>query len=266
MYEELPEGFHKTPHLNYLIRRLNGTKHPLYPEAAAVAWGVDNGYIEFMETAFGGDTNGFETLRLILHEKTHFLWAYTFSEEIKNDWITLGGCYPDPNAADGWSTTKDTEFVSAYAHAKNPNEDMAESVAHYLKNPELLMSRSLPKYEFIRDRIMHGTRYISKIPDHLTFEVLNLHPDYDYPGKIKRLDVKVEGAPNDDKLVTVEIELNHIEGFEDGASYAYTRITSPLFVGTDSLKHSQFSDMYLNPVDGNPHILTHIAYQPLLTD
>jgi hypothetical protein len=84
---------------------------------------------------------------------------------------------------------------------------------------------------------------------------LNLNPDYDYPGKIKRLDVKVEGAPNDDKLVTVEIELNHLDGFEDGASYAYTRITSPLFVGTDSLKHSQFSDMYLNPVDGNPYIL-----------
>jgi hypothetical protein len=255
MYEELPEGFHKTPHLNYLTRRLNGTKHPIYTEAAAVAWCVDNGYIEFMENAFGGDANSFETLRLILHEKTHFLWAYTFSEEIKNDWITLGGWYTDPNAADGWSTTKDTEFVSAYAHAHNPDEDMAESVAHYLKNPELLMSRSLPKYEFIRDRIMHGTRYISKIPDHLTFEVLNLHPDYDYPGKIKRLDVKVEGTPDEDKLVTVEIELNHLEGFEDGASGAGTRITSPLFIGTDGLKHSQFVDIGLGQVDGNPFIL-----------
>jgi hypothetical protein len=255
MYEEMPEGFHKTPHLNYLLRRLNGTKHPIYTEAAAVAWAVDNGYIEFMETAFGGDANGFETLRLILHEKTHFLWAYTFSEEIKNDWITLGGWYPDPNAAEGWSTTKDTEFVSAYAHAKNPNEDMAESVAHYLKNPELLMSRSLSKYEFIRDRIMHGTRYISKIPDHLTFEVLNLNPDYDYPGKIKRLDVKVEGAPNEDKLVTIEFELNHLDGFEDGASHAFTRITSPTFVDENGEKRSQFVDLHLDPVDGNPYVL-----------
>ncbi len=162
MYEEMPEGFHKIPHLNYLIRRQNGHKHPIYPEAAAVAWPVENGYIEFMEASFGGNNEQFETLRLILHEKAHFLWAFSFSDEIKNDWITLGGWYKDPNAAEGWSTTKDAEFVSAYAHAKNPNEDMAESVAHYLKNPELLQSRAMAKYEFIRDRIMHGTRYISK--------------------------------------------------------------------------------------------------------
>jgi hypothetical protein len=255
MYEEMPEGFHKTPHLNYLVRRLNGTKHPLYPAAAAVAWCVDNGYIEFMETAFGGDANGFETLRLILHEKTHFLWAFSFSEEIKNEWIELGGWYSDPNSGSGWSTTKDTEFVSAYAHAVNPNEDMAESVAHYLKDPDLLQSRSLPKYEFIRDRIMHGTRYISKIPDHLTFEVLNLYPDYDYPGKIKRLDIKVGGKPEEDKTVTVEIELNHMEGFEDGASYAFTRIESPFFIDVNGEKRSQFIDMYLGPVDGNSFIL-----------
>ncbi len=254
MYEEMPEGFHKTPHLNYLIRRQNGHPHPLYPNAAAVAWPVDNGYIEFMENSFGGNNEQFETLRLILHEKAHFLWAFTFSDEIKNDWITLGGWYEDPNAADGWSTTKDTEFVSAYAHAKNPNEDMAESVAHYLKNPELLMSRALGKYEFIRDRIMHGTRYISKIPDHLTFEVLNLHPDYDYPGKIKRLDVKVTGAPDEDKVVTVDVELQHLDGFEDGASHALTRITSPEFVDNGE-KKTQFYDMWLNQVDGDDHHL-----------
>jgi len=260
MFEELPEGFHKTPHLNYLIRRLNGLPHPLYPNAAAVAWCVDNGYIEFMEAAFGGDANGFETLRLILHEKTHFLWAFTFSEEIKNDWIALGGWYPDPNSGSGWSTTKDTEFVSAYAHAANPDEDMAESVAHYLKNPELLQSRSLPKYEFIRDRIMHGVRYISKIPDHLTFEVLNLYPDYDYPGKIKRLDVKVAGAPEDDKIVTVEIELNHLEGFQDGASGGGTRIASPFFTDADGQNRNQFVDIGFAPVDGNPFLLRGSVY------
>jgi len=255
LFEELPEGFHKTPHLNYLIRRLNGTIHPLYPEAAAVAWCKENGYIEFLENAFGSDANSFETHRLILHEKAHFLWAFTFSEEIKNDWIELGGWYLDPNSPTEWSTTKDVEFVSAYSHAKNPDEDMAESVAHYLKNPELLQSRSLPKYEFIRDRIMHGTRYISKIPDHLSFEVLNLFPDYDYPGKIKRLEVQVSGAPDEDKVVTLEIELNHMEGFNDGASSAGTRITSPLFVGIDNVEHSQFVDIGLYPVDDNPFLL-----------
>lgn len=259
MLEELPDGFHKTPHLNYLVRRLNGHKHPLYPEAAAVSWCVDNGYIEFMESSFGGNNQDFSTLRLILHEKTHFLWAYTFSDEIKKDWIKVGGWYQDPNkpgeASDAWSTTKDVEFVSAYAHGKNPNEDMAESVAYYVKDPDKLRSRAPEKYEFIRDRIMNGTRYISKIPDHLTFEVLNLNPDYDYPGKIKRLDVKVKGAPNEDKVVSVEIELNHIEGMQDGASAAITRISSPHFIDTDGKKQSQYYDMWLSPVDGNDHIL-----------
>ena len=255
MFEELPEGFHKTPHLNYLIRRQNGHPHPLLPEAAAVAWCVDNGYIEFMETAFGGNNEQSETLRIILHEKTHFLWAYTFSDEIRNDWIEVGGWYPDPNAEDGWSTTKDTEFVSAYSHKKNPNEDMAESVAYYLKNPEWLQSRAPEKYDFIRDRIMHGVRYISKIPDHLTFEVLNLYPDYDYPGKIKRLDVTVEGEPEEDKTVTVEIELNNLDGYDDGASQAYLRMTSPIFYDEDGIERSQFYDLYLNPVDGNDHVL-----------
>ncbi|MCM1356831.1 MAG: carboxypeptidase-like regulatory domain-containing protein [Staphylococcus sp.] len=259
MFEELPEGFHKTPHLNYLIRRINGMKHPIYPEAAAVSWCVDNGYIEFMENAFGGNNQSFDTQRLILHEKTHFLWAYTFSEEIRRDWIKVGGWYEDPNAGEGWSTTKDVEFVSAYAHAKNPNEDMAESVAFYLKNPDKLRSRSLEKYEFIRDRIMHGTRYISKIPDHLTFEVLNLYPDYDYPGKIKSVDISVTGAPEEDKTITLQVELNHLDGFDDGASTGIVRITGPRFIGENGEIHEQFVDLHLNPIDGNNHLLSGTA-------
>lgn len=256
MFEELPEGFHKIPHLNYLIRRQDGHKHPLYPEAAAVSWCVENGYIEFMEKAFdGGNNQNFETLRLILHEKSHFLWAFMFSDEIKNEWIEIGGWYPDPNAVDGWSTTKDVEFVSAYAHGKNPNEDMAESIAFYLKDPAKLQSRSDAKYNFIRDRIMHGVRYISTIPDHLSFEVLNLWPDYDYPGKIKRVSVTVDGAPEEDKNITLEIELNHIEGYEDGASGALTRVTSPVFYDEIGDRYSQFFDIWLDQVDGNPHIL-----------
>ena len=255
MLEELPDGFHVTQHLNYLVRRRNGLLHPLHPQAAAVSWCVDNGYIEFMEQAFGGNNEHFNTERLILHEKTHFLWAFTLSDEIKNDWIKLGGWYQDPNAVEGWSTTQTTEFVSAYAHEKNPNEDMAESVAYYVKNPEKLRSRALEKYEFIRDRIMHGTRYISKIPDNLTFEVLNLNPDYDYPGKIKSLKITSEGAPEEDKIVTVEIELNDMEGFEDGAESAITRIISPTFYDTDGNKKEQYYDLCMFPVDGNDHLL-----------
>ncbi|MDE6478795.1 MAG: Ig-like domain-containing protein [Muribaculaceae bacterium] len=259
MFEELPEGFHVTPNLKYLVRRLNGHPHPIYNEAAAVAWCQENGYIEFMVSdkgaAFSGNNEQFDTQRLILHEKTHFLWAFTFSEEIKKDWIELGGWFRDPNASSGWSTTKTTEFVSAYAHAHNPDEDMAESVAYYLKDPEKLMSRAPEKYEFIRDRIMHGTRYISSIPDHLTFEVLNLYPDYDYPGKINKVDITVTGAPDEDKHIVMEISLNHEEGFQDDASNAYVRISAPHFKDQFGEECAQYVDLWMYPVDGNGHLL-----------
>ncbi len=257
MFEEMPTGFHKISNLKYLIRRQNGHPHPLYPDAAAVSWPtLDTGYIEFMEKAFNGKSLIDGAQRLILHEKAHFLWAKTFSDQIKNDWIELGGWYLVPGKDhDSWATTKDTEFVSAYAHAINPDEDMAESIAAYINEPEKLRSRALEKYEFIRDRIMHGTRYISSIPSHLTFEVLNLNPDYDYPGKIKSLDVKVEGKPEEDKIVTVDITLNHMEGFDDGASGAGLRVSSPAFI-KDGKTYFQFHDLGLAPVDGDPFHLS----------
>ena len=59
-----------------------------------------------------------------------------------------------------------------------------------------------------RDRsIFHKSEKI------LTFEVLNLYPDYDYPGKIKRLQVDISGAPEEDKELVLTVELQTLEGF-----------------------------------------------------
>jgi len=212
MLEEYPSGMVSTPGLKYLVRRLDGTPHPLSPEAAAVAW-PSAGYIEFMESAFKDGITKY-TQRLILHEKAHFLWHYLFDEQLKADWIELGGWFQE---GEKWFTTKQTEFVSAYAHGVNPNEDMAESISYYIVNPNKLRSRSPAKYEFIQNRVMHGTRYISKIREDLTFEVYNLYPDYIYPGKIVSVDIKVEGEPEADKLVTVEIQ-THTESELDHAN------------------------------------------------
>ena len=223
MLEEYPTGMLNTPGLKYLVRRLDGTPHPTHPNAPAVAW-TSAGYIEFMESTFKGQ--GLDHIhKLILHEKAHFLWDYLFDEQLKQDWITLGGWYQKPNDAGGWSTTKQTEFVSAYAHQKNPDEDMAESISFYIVQPDKLRSRAPAKYEFIQNRVMHGTRYISQIREDLTFEVYNLYPDYVYPGKIKRVNITVEGEPAEDKVITVEIEI-HRESDLDGASKLYTRIFS----------------------------------------
>ena len=223
MLEEYPSGMLKTPGLKYIIRRLDGTPHPTHPAAPAVSW-TSEGYIEFMESAFQGQ--GLDYIhRLILHEKAHFLWAHLFNEQLKQDWIELGGWYENPDDIDGWSTTKQTEFVSAYAHGKNPNEDMAESISFYIVRPDKLRSRAPAKYEFIQNRIMHGTRYISQIREDLTFEVYNLYPDYVYPGKIKRIDIKVEGEPTEDKLITVELEI-HRDSDLDGVSKSHIRVHS----------------------------------------
>ena len=223
MLEEYPTGMRDTPGLKYLVRRLDGTPHPINPVAPAIAW-VNEGYIEFMESAFKEQDLSY-IHRLVLHEKAHFLWAHLFDDQLKADWIDLGGWYVNADDPDGWSTTKQVEFVSAYAHAKNPNEDMAESISYYIENPDKLRSRSLAKYEFIRDRIMHGTRYISRIREDLTFQVYNLYPDVVYPGRIIRVDIQVEGGPEEDKKVTIELEL-HREGDFDKAHGTSIRIFS----------------------------------------
>ena len=244
MLEEFPSGMLQTPGLKYLVRRLDGTPHPLYPGASAVAW-TGAGYIEFMESAFQGTDIDF-IHRLVLHEKAHFLWAYLFDEQLKKDWIEIGGWYENPDDVDGWSTTKQVEFVSAYAHAKNPDEDMAESISFYITNPDKLRSRSPAKYKFIQNRVMHGTRYISQIREDLTFEVYNLWPDYVYPGRIIRIDIQVTGAPEEDKQVTITLQL-HSESDLDAASRGYTRIYSEK--GTSE-------DIHFYPVDASGQRLT----------
>ena len=239
MLEEFPQGMLTTPGLKYFVRRLNGTPHPTNPEAAALAW-TGAGYIEFMESAFKGQ--GADNIhRLILHEKAHFFWAHLFDEQLKADWIKLGGWFENPDDKDGWSTTKQVEFVSAYAHGINPDEDMAESISYYILNSDKLQSRSPAKYEFIQNRIMHGTRYISKIREDLTFQVYNLYPDYVYPGRIVRVDIQVEGQPEKDKLITVEIEL-HKESDLDAAQTAYILVFS---------EKGTYFDIWLSAVDAN---------------
>jgi len=244
MFEELPSGMHVQPNLKYIVRRIAGQDNPKYPNAAAIAW-IGFKTIEFMQKAFNTADYG-SIQRLILHEKSHFLWVGLFEQKLKDDWAILGGWYNDPTSPTGWSTTKTTEFVSAYGHGNNPDEDMAETIATYVTNPNLLMSRSIRKFEFIRDRVMHGTRYVSLVRKDLTFMVYNLYPDYNYPGKIKGVTVNVVGDPNQDKKLSIEIKLHAIDSARDGASYAFTRISSS--IGT-------FFDMYLNPVNGNPFLL-----------
>ena len=254
---EMPEGYYQIPGLRYFLRRKDGHPHPLYPEAPAVAWPRgpnSDSYVEFMDSAFrqhgdvGLSINQTEDYvhRLILHEKTHFIYRNVLSDKLRQEWIEIAGWYENENDPDGWSNKYTTSFVSPYAHKKNPNEDMAETVAYYILNPNKLLSVAPAKFEFIKTHIMSGYQYVLQVREDLQFEVLNLFPDYDYPGKIKRVDVYARGAKDEDKTIEVEIELLNKEGFQDGAKGAITRIFSP---------NGTFIDMRLYPVNGNDHIL-----------
>jgi len=224
MLEELPAGMQKQAGLKYLVRRINGQPHPDRPNAAAIAW-TSLETIEFMEVAFA--TSSLEsTQRLILHEKSHFLWQYTFDQDLKDAWIEVGEWSEDPESPSGWSSTNTTTFVSPYAHALNPNEDMAESMAYYVQNPQMLQAVSIEKYEFIRDRIMHGVHYEAIIQENLTFEVYNLFPDYYFPGRIIGSSIQVSGAPDEDKTLDISIKLSTFNVELDGGKKAYLRFYS----------------------------------------
>ena len=239
MFEEYPSGMHVTPGLKYLIRR---APDPFVEYTARANTG--KGFIEFTDEAFkDGITH--ETQRIILHEKAHFLWAYLFDKQLKADWIQLGEWYYD---GERWMTTNQAEFVSDYAHGENPNEDMAESIAYYIVTPDKLRSRSPAKYEFIQNRIMHGTRYISTIREDLTFIVYNLYPDYVYPGEVIRVDVTV-GADSEGKgYKHIEIEVEtHTENeldYSTGGSVIFR-----LLDGDRNRNRPGYFAVRLRPVD-----------------
>lgn len=249
MFEEMPEGMHKLPELKYLVRRKTGQSHPIYPIAAAVTWThAAEPYIEFMDMTFDSTQGYYDTKRLIIHEKMHIFYEYHFSDALKEEWQEIGGWYENPNDTDGWSTTKQTEFVSAYGHAHNPDEDMAESAATYIINPNLLKSRSINKYNFIKNYIMNGTIYLTQIREDLTFEVYNLNPDYIYPGQIESISIKVNGGVFEDKQVNFTIRLFD-NGEFSGASGAYFRI-APAAYGI-----SQFYDVQLSADSNDDSLL-----------
>ena len=77
---------------------------------------------------------------------------------------------------------------------------------------------------------MQGNFYISQIREDLTFEVYNLFPDYVFPGKIRKVDIRVTGAPEEDKTAHIEVELHALDRVLEGATNVYMRIFSE--VGT----------------------------------
>ena len=167
VFEAFPQPLHKIPRLKYIIRRID--KDEDEDEKGVSYARIGRGCIEFAESIFTRRNrhNFTNTRRIIAHEKAHFLWRYVFNTALKADWAKLGGWRRDSTSESGWSTTKErSEFVSDYASEKDPNEDMAESIAHYLISPDRLRSCCPEKYEFIHNRIMllYGERWGTSYP------------------------------------------------------------------------------------------------------
>lgn len=242
MFAEMPNAYNKIENLKYLVRRIDGNSNPFNPQASAVSWDRDIGYIEFMDKAFM-NTEVETTNRVIAHEKAHFIW-FALDDSVKNAWIKIG----DWKQVDGkWTTSQETEFVSAYAHDISPAEDFAESMAYYLILPNKLKTVSNEKYEFIRKEIMSSQEYMVKIDENMTFEVYNNYPDYECPGKISKIEIDVSGRADEDKIVNVTLKINTNNDIKYGATRAYTRITAP---------DGRFYDLWLYSTDKTQSVLT----------
>ncbi len=157
IFEKFPKALQKMPQLEYIVCRSDENL-----EFAGRAWTTLN-FMEY-DSAFlnNGSPDGIS--QVIAHEKAHFLWTHLFPEQLKNDWQELGGWYEDKKSEHGWSTTRDRDtFISDYAMEKNPNEDMAESLANYLVYPDKLRTECPDKYKFVHERIMvvYNERYLS---------------------------------------------------------------------------------------------------------
>ena len=155
--EKFPKALQKMPQLKYVVCRSDEDL-----DFAGRAWTTLN-FMEY-DLAFMNSRSPERISKTIAHEKAHFLWTHLFPEQLKNDWQELGGWYEDKKKEEGWSTNRARDtFISDYAMEKNPNEDMAESLAYYLVYPDRLKTQCPDKYDFVHERIMvvYNERYLS---------------------------------------------------------------------------------------------------------
>jgi len=230
--EEMPPSLRKSDHLQTLLRRIDGHKHPLCPTAPTVPWITDK-YLEFMNSAFMAKNFDY-TYGLVLHEKFHFIYD-EFDKEMKQKWRDLSNWTEINDTYDmAWHTKDELNFVSAYAHLKNPNEDFAESGRAYIQQPKHLKNVAPGKYAFIKEAL--GVIYNIVYRKSLTFRVTNPWSDNTPPSAIKKLSVTVHGAPEEDKKINIVITLHNDD---------YQNQTNVL--GKVSLRHATMKD--LRPIE-----------------
>lgn len=81
----------------------------------------------------------------LTHEVGHNVY-WNLPAEARSDWDNLS------------STSQADNYVSEYART-NTREDFAESYSHYVRDPVVLRDASMPKYNFLRDKVFSGRQY-----------------------------------------------------------------------------------------------------------
>ena len=79
----------------------------LIRQAPAIAWATSKAILSSWNLLLRN--KGLDYIhRLILHEKAHFLWEHLFDDQLKQDWIELGGWYVNPDD-DRWLVNDQTD-------------------------------------------------------------------------------------------------------------------------------------------------------------
>lgn len=224
-----------------LIRRKTGVRHPsraldkikVIPYSGA---NVSVPYIEVAAEAFLppsemllGDPRqpNKEILLLgIVGANASILWDTVLTQELRDAWVTETGWSFD-SISKFWSNDNLTELgapLPAGVVDSGPRGDFATSVAKYIASPEELRFRSSRRFEFLKLYIMHGLRYSRQFREDLKFPVLNLRPDFSYPGKVNGLEVVVTGEPEEHKLIRMRVTLEGSDPLEHGARMAYVNL------------------------------------------
>lgn len=260
--EDLPIGFRNISGLNKIVRRKSGLSNPLCPNCAALA---RNDYIEFSDKTFRNQSD-ITIQQVIAHELSHFLWKKIFSQETRDEFAALSGwsledalgavpansstvpdhpemLYNSPYQP-GWFRKTSTNFVSAYAAYKNPEEDFAETVAYYVYQPDWVRTIAPEKYNFLK-RVTKGYEYVILVKEQYTFQVFNLEPDITFPGKIISVDIQVSKESNGDNKIIATLQLAKVG---EGAAFARTSLSPPS--GTQQSVYLSFQ-----PFQGDPYTL-----------
>lgn len=226
-----------------LMRRKNGVRHPGGLDKAKIIPYTNKKltpYFEFSREAFlamdsAGMRNPVQPIKEILlpgviAAHASFLWDRVLVDQLKEAWITQTEWRLDP-ATGAWTNDNPTEVGASLPVGvvdSGPKGDFATSVTKYLVAPEELKFRSPRRFEFLKLYIMHGLRYTRKFREDLKFPVLNLRPDFAYPGKIKEAEVVISGAAESHKNMRMKITLEGNDPMEHGASMTYLTLRHKL--------------------------------------